>query len=250
LIVCAAGDSAIVTAVENGLTNPYLAQQLPDLLPEDPMHWAAAWLEEATRQRVQRNPNSMTLVTVGDDGRPSARIVLCKEFVADPGYLVFYTNYKSRKVQELHANPQVAVAFHWDALGRQIRIEGIASLSPAAESDAYFASRNWGSQLGAWGSDQSAPLTSRDALFRQLRERAGALGLNVSDDMQSIDNIDRPVIPRPDHWGGIRVWASAVELWIEGGDRIHDRGRWQRRLEVKDEHQYVADQWQGIRLQP
>ena len=214
------------------------------------MHWAAAWLEEATRQRVQRNPNSMTLVTVGDDGRPSARIVLCKEFVADPGYLVFYTNYKSRKVQELHANPQVAVAFHWDALGRQIRVEGIASLSPAAESDAYFASRNWGSQLGAWGSDQSAPLTSRDALFRQLRERAGALGLNVSDDMQSIDNIDRPVIPRPDHWGGIRVWASAVELWIEGGDRIHDRGRWQRRLEVKDEHQFVADKWQGIRLQP
>ncbi len=214
------------------------------------MHWAAAWLDEAKRQRVQRNPDSMTLVTVGNDGRPSARVVLCKDFVADPGYLVFYTNYESRKVQELRANPQVAATFHWDALGRQIRIEGIAVLSPAAESDAYFASRNWGSQLGAWGSDQSAPLASRDALFRQLRERAGELGLNVSDDMQSIENIDLPVIPRPAHWGGVRVWASAVELWIEGEDRIHERGRWQRGLEGKDEHEFVTDEWQGTRLQP
>ena len=214
------------------------------------MHWAAAWLDEAKRQRVQRNPNSMTLVTVGNDGRPSARVVLCKDFVADPGYLVFYTNYQSRKVQELRANPQVAATFHWDALGRQIRIEGVAVLSPAAESDAYFAGRNWGSQLGAWGSDQSAPLASRDALFRQLRERAGELGLNVSDDMQSIENTDLPVIPRPGHWGGVRVWASAVELWIEGEDRIHERGRWQRGLEGKDEHEFVTDDWQGTRLQP
>ena len=239
-----------VTAVEIGLTNPYLAQRLPDVLPEDPMHWAAAWLEEATRQGVQRNPNSMTLVTVGDEGWPSARVVLCKEFVADPGYLVFYSNYLSRKVRELRANPRVAVTFHWDALGRQIRIEGLAVLSPEAESDAYFASRNWGSQLGAWGSDQSAPLASRDALFRQLRERAKELGLNVSDDLQSMESDDRPVIPRPGHWGGVRVWASAIELWIEGGDRIHERGRWQRRLEGNGKHEFVTDEWQGTRLQP
>jgi pyridoxamine 5'-phosphate oxidase len=214
------------------------------------MHWAAAWLDEATRQSVQRNPNSMTLVTVATDGRPSARVVLCKDLVPDPGYLVFYTNYKSRKVQELRVNPQVAITFHWDALGRQIRVEGTAVLSPAAESDAYFASRNWGSQLGAWGSDQSAPLASRDALFRQLRERAKELGLNVSDDMQSIESIDHPVIPRPAHWGGVRVWASSIELWIEGGDRIHDRGHWQRRLELRGEHDFTAAPWQGTRLQP
>jgi pyridoxamine 5'-phosphate oxidase len=232
------------------LTNPYLAQRLPDVLPDNPMHWAAAWLDAATRQGVQRNPNSMTLVTVGDEGQPSARVVLCKDFVADPGYLVFYTNYRSRKVGELRANPRVAITFHWDALGRQVRIEGLAVLSPASESDAYFASRNWGSQLGAWGSDQSAPLASRDALFRQLRERATELGLNVSDDMQSIDNVDRPVIPRPGHWGGVRVWANSIELWIEGGDRIHDRGHWGRSLEAKDEHHFVAGKWQGTRLQP
>ena len=214
------------------------------------MHWAAAWLDEATRRNVQRNPNSMTLATVAENGQPSARVVLCKDFVADPGFLVFYTNYKSRKVREFSNNPRVAVTFHWDALGRQVRIEGIAVLSPAEESDAYFASRNRGSQLGAWGSDQSAPLVSRSALLRQLRERADQLGLNVSDDMQSIESIDRKVIPRPTHWGGVRVWASAVELWIEGMDRIHDRGRWQRTLDEKTAHDFVAGEWQGTRLQP
>ena len=236
--------------MENRLTNPYLAQHLPDVLPGNPMHWAKAWLDEATRKGVQRNPNSMTLVTVGDNSRPSARVLLCKDFVADPGYLVFYTNYRSRKAEELRANPEVAITFHWDALGRQIRIEGMAVFSPAAESDAYFASRNWGSQLGAWGSDQSAPVASREALLLQLRERANELGLNVSEDVQSIDSNDRPVIARPGHWGGVRVWASAVELWIEGRDRIHDRGRWQRTLDRKNEHEFVADEWLGTRLQP
>ena len=152
--------------------------------------------------------------------------------------------------RELGANPRVAATFHWDALGRQVRIEGIATLSPAAESDAYFASRHWGSQLGAWGSDQSAPLASRDALLAQLRERASQLGLNVSDDMQSIQDADRPVIPRPAHWGGVQVWASGIELWIEGEDRIHDRARWQRRLDRKDEHGFAAGGWSGTRLQP
>ena len=232
------------------MTNPYLAHKLPDVLPGNPMHWAAAWLEEATQREVQRNPNSMTLAAVGDDGQPSARVVLCKHFVPDPGYLVFYTNYLSSKVREIQANPRVAVTFHWDALGRQVRIEGIAALSPSAESDAYFASRNWGSQLGAWGSDQSAPVESRDALRHQLRERARELGLNVSDDLQSIDSDERPAIPRPGHWGGVRVWASAIELWIEGRDRIHDRGRWQRALDRMDEHDFVTGEWQGTRLQP
>ena len=233
------------------MTNPYLAQQLPDELPANPMHWAAAWLEEATRQRVQRNPNSMTLATVGSDGRPSARVVLCKDFVPDPGYVVFYTNYRSRKIAELRSNPQVAVTFHWDALGRQVRIEGTAVFSPAAESDAYFDTRDRGSQLGAWGSDQSAPLASRDALIRQLRERARGLGLNVSDDLQSIESVDdTTVVPRPDHWGGVRVWASAVELWIEGPDRIHDRARWLRTLDGGSAEDFSPGPWEGNRLQP
>jgi len=232
------------------LTDPYLAHQLPQVLPGNPLHWVAAWLDEATRQRVQRNPNAINLATIGADGQPAARVVLCKQLVPDPGYLVFYTNYRSRKVRELRANPRVAVTFHWDALGRQARIEGIATFSPAAESDAYFASRDRGSQLGAWGSDQSAPLASREALLLQLRERAASLGLNVSDDLQSIDSVDRAAIPRPEHWGGVRVWASAVELWIEGGDRIHDRGRWQRTLGETAGQDFAVGEWQGNRLQP
>lgn len=226
------------------------ADRLPDELPADPMHWADAWIKEATARKVQRNPNSMTVVTVDAHSNPSARVLLCKEFVPDPGYLVFYTNYNSRKVKELEQCAKVAAVFHWDALGRQIRIEGLAVRSPEAESDAYFKTREWGSQLGAWGSDQSDVLESRQALIEQLRERAARLGLSLSDDLQSLTAEEQPTIERPPHWGGIRIWASAIELWIEGKDRIHDRGAWTRELVKASEHAFNTTPWVGRRLQP
>ena len=232
------------------MTNPYMAATLPGQLPDDPLAWADAWLQEATAQAVQRNPNSMTLATVNSDGQPSARVVLCKSFVTDPGYVVFYTNYNSRKIAELREQPRVAASFHWDALGRQIRLEGLAVFSPDAESDEYFASRDWGSQIGAWGSDQSAPLASRQALREQIRDRARAMGVDVSDDLQSVTDDDRPKISRPPHWGGIRLWPAQVELWIEGADRIHDRAVWTRELKKHDEVSFVASPWTGTRLQP
>jgi len=232
------------------LSNPKYADRLPDELPADPMHWADAWIKEAMASEIQRNPNSMTLVTVDADANPSARVVLCKEFVPDPGYLVFYTNYNSKKVKELEQSAKVAAVFHWDALGRQIRIEGLAVRSPEAESDAYFASRDWGSQLGAWGSDQSEVLASREDLIAQLRERAAGLGLSLSDDLLSLRGTEQPTIERPPHWGGIRFWASAIELWIEGKDRIHDRGAWKRELVRASEHKFNATPWVGMRLQP
>jgi pyridoxamine 5'-phosphate oxidase len=228
----------------------FLAARLPDQLPNDPMHWAAAWLAHAEEQAVRRNPNAMSLVTCGSDARPAARMVLCKQFHADPGYLVFYTNYKSSKSRQIHENPNVAVLFHWDQLGRQVRIEGQAVRSPDAESDAYFATRDWGSQLGAWGSDQSAPLESRNALLAQVSKRALKLGVNVAKNLGSIIGSDHPVIPRPPHWGGFRVWASHIELWIEGKDRIHDRARWQRALQRQDDDTFIVGDWSGIRLQP
>ena len=224
--------------------------RLPDELPVDPMHWADAWIKEATTGEVQRNPTSMTLVTVDAASLPSARVVLCKEFVPDPGYLVFYTNYNSRKVKELEQCANVAAVFHWDALGRQIRIEGLAVRSPQAESDAYFKTREWGSQLGAWGSDQSEELESREALIQQLRERAAELGLSVADDLQSLKSAEPPAIDRPPHWGGVRIWASAIELWIEGRDRIHDRGAWRRELSRASEYEFNVTPWMGRRLQP
>ncbi len=192
----------------------------------------------------------MTVATIDALASPSARVVLCKEFVPDPGYLVFYTNYNSRKVREIDHCPRVAAVFHWDALGRQIRIEGLAVRSPEAESDAYFETRDRGSQLGAWASDQSDEVESRQALLDQLRERAARLGLALSEDMQPIVAADGPSIPRPPHWGGIRIWASAIELWIEGKDRIHDRGLWKRDLVTASEHGFNTTPWIGMRLQP
>jgi pyridoxamine 5'-phosphate oxidase len=210
-----------------------LADRLPEELPSDPMHWADAWLKEATAAEVQRNPNSMTIASVGADSRPSSRVVLCKEIVPDPGYLVFYTNYRSKKSLELAANPHAAALIHWDALGRQIRIEGTVVRSPEKESDTYFASRDRGSQLGAWGSDQSEPIASHDALVSQVRQRAEA-----------------PDIARPAHWGGFRLWATVIELWIEGKNRIHDRASWQRDIVRSSEHMFSTTPWTGRRLQP
>ena len=213
------------------------------------MHWVAAWLTDASEKKVKRNPNSVALVTCGNDLKPAARMVLCKEFQADPGYLVFYTNYTSNKARQIEQNPNVAVLIHWDQLGRQVRIEGQAVRSPAAESDAYFATRDWGSQIGAWGSDQSAVLESRQALIAQVGKRALKLGVNVAKNLQSIVGSDQPLIERPPHWGGYRVWANRVELWIEGKDRIHDRARWERALTQQGENFAVGD-WSGTRLQP
>lgn len=223
------------------------AATLPIRLPDEPMQLAGLWLEEATVKAVVRNPNAMTLATVGADGQPSARIVLCKAFLADPGYLVFYTNYGSRKARELEQSPKVAALFHWDQLGRQVRIEGLAVRSPAAESDAYFATRDPGSQLGAWGSDQSRPIGSRDALVRQIRERAADLGLN--QDGTPADG-GEPGIGRPPHWGGFRIWATAIELWLEGKDRIHDRAAWRREITPTDDYSFRVAPWVGTRLQP
>lgn len=232
------------------MTENYLADRLPEELPADPMHWADAWLNEAHASQLRRNANSMTLVTLSAEGKPSARIVLCKELVADPGYLVFHTNYDSQKGREIAANPDVAAVFHWDGPGRQIRMEGVAIQSPAQESDDYFASRDWGAKLGAWGSDQSADLASRDALISQIRSRAIELGVELGDDLLTLKTNEPPDIQRPPHWGGYRIWVNAIELWKDGTDRIHDRASWKRSLVRSSEHEFSVTPWVGTRLQP
>ncbi len=229
----------------NGTDASFLTAEglLPTPLPADPMPVAAAWLDEASNRALQPNPNALVITTVGRETQPTARVVLCKEFVADPGYLVFYTNYQSRKAREIAANSRVGGLFHWDGLGRQVRIEGVAVRSPAEESDAYFASRPAGSRLGAWASDQSEAVASREALLEQLHGRAAELGVTVppGDDAE---------IPRPAHWGGYRLWACRVELWTEGASRIHDRAVWERRLTRDSEHSFDTSSWQCTRLQP
>jgi pyridoxamine 5'-phosphate oxidase len=225
-------------------------QTLPDPLPADPMPLASTWLRQAFDEQVQRNPNSMSLATTGDDGKPSVRVVLCKEIVSDPGYLVFYTNYDSRKGYELDAHPWAAVVFQWDTLGRQLRVEGPVVRALASESDDYFASRPWRSRLAAIASEQSAPLPSRQLLLQRLRETAERLG--APDPFTTEEDDEEPGLrlPRPPNWGGYRLWAASVELWVEGEHRLHDRARWTREMTPAGGGRFHAESWRHQRLQP
>lgn len=209
---------------------------LAEPLPPEPLQVASDWLAYAWKQGQQPNPNSMVLATVAPDGRPSARVVLCKQVVPQPGYVVFYTNYQSRKGKELAENPRAAVVMHWDHLHRQVRIEGVVARGTAEESDAYFASRALQSRIGAWASEQSEPVASRAELLTAVERETARFG-DVA-------------VPRPPHWGGFRLWADAVELWVEGEARIHDRARWTRSLKDLGQDRFEAGPWSATRLQP
>lgn len=215
---------------------------LPEILPDDPMHQAKRWFDRTNSEKWQPNPNAMTLSTVDKNNAPSSRIVLCKYFVADPGYIVFFTNYNSRKGKEIRDNSEVSLVFHWDNIGRQLRIKGIAVYSPSSESDEYFASRNRGSQISAWGSNQSQPVESRSELIKQMNDKL--------DEFDSSGTRNEKEIPRPPHWGGIRVWAHEIELWMDGEDRVHDRARWTRKLKINQDNSFSTSKWIGTRLQP
>ena len=222
-------------------------ENLPDPLPAEPLDVAASWLAEATRKDIQPNPDAMVLATTDAAGQPSARVVLCKEISARPGYLTFYTNYHSRKGRELHDNPRAAIVMYWDKLHRQLRVEGRIVPLSASESDAYFATRNWQSRLGAWASRQSEPIASRAELLKNVAKAALSLAVPVPADEQQQDPGLR--IARPPHWGGYRLWAETVELWVEGSARIHDRARWQRTLAARADG-FDAGPWSATRLQP
>src|ERR1700716_917877 len=174
---------------------------LPDPLPAEPLVVVNRWLADSWQLRQQPNPNSMVLATVGPDGTPSARVVLCKEIVPQPGYLVFYTNYLSHKGRQLAQNARAAAVMHWDALHRQVRVEGLVVRSPEADSDAYFASRPWQSRLGAWASAQSEPVASRKDLHAAVAKAAQRLGTPPPDtgNAQTQAHI---VLPRPPPCGG------------------------------------------------
>ncbi len=224
-------------------------EHLPEPLPGEPLAQVALWLSQAAAANVQPNANAMVLATVNADGAPSARVVLCKEIRPDTGYVTFFTNYLSRKGAEISGNPRAAAVMYWDALHRQVRLEGVVTPTTAAESDAYFASRSWQSRIGAWASQQSRPIASRSELERATVEAArrfGAPAPTASDDVAPDPGI---AIPRPPHWGGYHLWIDAVELWTEGGARLHDRARWTRSLTLAAGG-FRGGAWSATRLQP
>jgi pyridoxamine 5'-phosphate oxidase len=194
-----------------------------DAVPAEPMVLFQQWLADAVAAALAE-ANAMILATVGADGGPSSRMVLCK--VADDRGFGYFTNNSSRKGQEVADNPRVALLFPWQALGRQIRVEGVAEPLPDAESDAYFAGRPRGAQLSAWASAQSSEVGSRSTLEQQVAEVEA--------------RYDGRDVPRPPHWGGTLVVPDVVEFWQGRPDRLHDRLVYRR----------AASGWSVVRLQP
>jgi pyridoxamine 5'-phosphate oxidase len=177
----------------------------------NPIKQFASWYDEVLAAGIS-DADAMTLATATKDARPSARVVLLKSF--DDSGFVFYTNYLSRKGQELDENSQACLLFYWSRFWRQVRIEGTVEKVSAAESEEYFQSRPLGSKLGAWASNQSEVVDSRDTLeahFAELQKRFG-------ED-----------VPRPTHWGGYRVKPNAIEFWQGRDNRLHDRLRYRLR---------------------
>src|ERR1700730_12325780 len=180
--------------------------------PDDPVARFEALLSQARKDPRHREPTAMALATVGEGGRPSSRIVLLKH--VDKRGFVFYTNLDSREGHEARARPSVALTFHWQWMEVQVRIEGEAAQVSDAEADDYFAGRPRGSQLGAWASQQSGVLASRDDLDRRLAE--------VTRRFQGKQE------PRPPRWSGLYVAHLSIEFWRGRGDRVHDRDRYRR----------------------
>lgn len=191
-------------------------------LMDDPIALLRAWLEDA-REAVGE-PYAMTLATATRDGKPSARVVLLREI--DEHGLTFFTNRTSRKGEELQRNPYAAIAIHWWELGRQVRVEGTVEEVSDAESKTYWETRPRGSQIAAWASAQSRPLTERAELETQVAEIEA--------------RFEGGAVPLPGFWGGYRVLPKSIELWTHRDNRLHDRLRFIR----------VGDSWRAERLAP
>ncbi|MFC7703514.1 pyridoxamine 5'-phosphate oxidase [Plastorhodobacter daqingensis] len=191
---------------------------------DDPFEIARQWLAEAEKTEPN-DPNAIALATVDAEGMPNVRMVLLKEI--EPAAFVFYTNYESRKAEEIAQAGKAAFVLHWKSQRRQIRVRGLTEREDGPQADAYYASRSLKSRLGAWASAQSRPLSSRMALMTEVAKRTAEFGTNP---------------PRPPFWGGIRIIPHEIEFWADGAFRLHDRFRWQRRD--------ISGSWQIDRLSP
>ncbi len=191
---------------------------------DDPFAIAKSWLAEAEAQEIN-DPNAIALATVDADGLPNVRMVLLKD-IEDAAF-VFYTNYGSKKGQEITASGKAAFVMHWKSLRRQVRVRGLVSREEGPQADAYYASRSLKSRLGAWASDQSKPLSSRTHLMAEVAKVTAAQGINPA---------------RPPFWGGFRIVPLEIEFWADGAFRLHDRFRWSREA--------IEKPWEITRLNP
>jgi pyridoxamine 5'-phosphate oxidase len=192
---------------------------------EDPFELFGDWYRTAEESGLFL-PEAVTLATVDREGRPSARMVLLKGH--DERGFVFFTNYGSRKAEELEANPYASLVFHWAVLERQVRVEGRVERIAEEESEAYFRTRPRGSQIGAWASDQSRPLSDRAELKQRVAETE--------------ERFKGEEVPLPPFWGGYRVVPTRIEFWQGRVDRLHDRWRFERAT--------AGDPWSIGRLYP
>jgi pyridoxamine 5'-phosphate oxidase len=179
---------------------------LIDQLHANPLVQLKHWFDEAVAKKLPE-ANAMALATATSEGRPSLRIVLCKSI--DEDAVVFFTNYNSRKGQELIQNPWAALAFHWPELGRQIRLEGHVERASRQASESYFHSRPRGSQIGAWASEQSKRIENYSDLTKRYSD--------LEAEFAGKD------IPCPPHWGGFRLVPDVCEFWLSMPSRLHDR---------------------------
>jgi pyridoxamine 5'-phosphate oxidase len=196
---------------------------MTDLEHHDPFILFNQWYAEA-RELEPSDPNAMALATTGSDGRPSVRMVLLKG--VDGGGFVFYTNFDSRKGQEILSRGVAALCFHWKSLKRQVRIEGSVDRVSETEADAYFATRPRDSQIAAWASLQSQPMQDRFDLERRFA--------------QFSQKYEGSPVPRPPHWSGFRVVPDAMEFWLDRPYRLHERVLFSRH----------GEDWTSVRLYP
>lgn len=191
---------------------------------DNPFEIARRWLSEADSSEIN-DPNAIALSTVDSEGMPNVRMVLLKDIEDDA--FVFYTNYESRKGQEILGAGKAAFVMHWKSLHRQIRVRGTVTKEDGQKADDYYASRSLKSRLGAWASRQSQPLGSRGELMAEVAKLTAKLGTHP---------------PRPPFWGGFRIAPTEIEFWADGAFRLHDRFRWEFAADKKE--------WKISRLNP
>ena len=188
---------------------------------DNPIDLFAEWFNEAKKTEIN-DPNALALATVGKNGTPSVRMVLLKDF-NEKGF-VFYTNLNSQKSTEIKSNPNTAMCFHWKSLLRQVRITGKLTNVSDADADNYYNSRSYGSRIGAWASNQSSILKSRDELLNSIEE----FKRKYSNEKN---------IPRPKYWSGWNLYPTEIEFWLDGKDRIHERLRYTK----KDNDKWIKE---------